>query len=76
MIDTAYEPAHIVSYSSWSTAVKQMDSIASVAANLTLLIPFLAVYVTRMSEGGFLHLAGSIMATAQSAGGSCCGRAI
>ena len=69
MIDTAYEPAHIVSYSSWSTAVKQMDSIASVAANLTLLIPFLAVYVTRMSEGGFLHLAGSIMATAQSAGG-------
>ncbi len=70
MIDTAYEPAHIVSYSSWSTAVKQMDSIASVAANLTLLIPFLAVYVTRMSEGGFLHLAGSIMATAQSAGGA------
>jgi len=70
MIDTAYEPAHIVSYSSWSTAVKQMDSIASVAANLTLLIPFLAIYVTRMSEGGFLHLAGSIMATAQSAGGA------
>lgn len=25
MIDTAYELAHIVSYSSWSTAVKQMD---------------------------------------------------
>ena len=70
MIDTAYEPAHIVSDSSWSTAVKQMDSIASVAANLTLLIPFLAVYVTLMSEGGFLHLAGSIMATAQSAGGA------
>jgi hypothetical protein len=70
IIDLAYEPAYIVSYSSWSTAVKQMDSIASIAANLTLLIPFLAVYVTRMSEGGFLHLAGSIMATAQSAGGA------
>ena len=70
MIDTAYDPAHIVSYSAWSTELEQMDSIASIAANLTLLIPILAVYVTRMGEGGFLHIAGSLMAASQNAVGS------
>ena len=67
MVDTAYDPAHIVSYSAWATEVKRMDSIASTAANLTLLIPILAVYVTRMGEGGFLHIAGSLMSANQSA---------
>lgn len=67
MIDTAYDPAHIVSYSAWATETKRMDSIASMAANLTLLIPILAVYVTRMGEGGFLHIAGSLMAANQNA---------
>jgi hypothetical protein len=67
MIDTAYDPAYIVSFSAWSTEIQKMDSIASMAANLTLLIPILAVYVTRMGEGGFLHIAGSLMAANQNA---------
>lgn len=50
-----------------STELKKFDSIASTAANLTLMIPFLSFWITRMAEGGFMHLAGSIMATANSA---------
>ena len=67
IIDFAYEPAKIVSYSTWATEAKKFDSIASTAANLTLMIPFLSFWITRMGEGGFMHLAGSIMATANSA---------
>jgi len=67
LIDSAYEPAHIVSYSSWATQKMRMDSMASVAANLMLLIPFLALWVTRMSESGLIHLAGSVLSTASSA---------
>lgn len=67
MIDFAYDPATIVSYSGWSTERKKFDSMASIAANMTLVIPFLAVWVTRMGEGGFLHLAGNIMASASGA---------
>ena len=67
LIDYAYEPAKIVSYSAWSTELAKFDSMASIAANLTLLIPFLAAWVTRMSEGGFIHLAGSVLATSSSA---------
>lgn len=67
IIDFAYQPATIVSYSSWSTELKKFDSIASTAANLSLMIPFLSFWLTRMGEGGFMHLAGSIMATANSA---------
>jgi hypothetical protein len=67
IIDFAYQPATIVSYSSWSTELKKFDSIASTAANLTLMIPFLSFWITRMGEGGFMHLAGSIMATANNA---------
>ena len=67
LIDSAYEPAHIVSYSSWATENSRMDSMASVAANLMLLIPFLALWVTRMSESGLIHLAGSVLSTASSA---------
>lgn len=70
IIDFAYEPSAIVSYSSWSSEVKKFDSIASTAANLTLMIPFLSFWITRMAEGGFVHLAGSIMAGAQSASSS------
>ena len=73
IIDFAYEPAKIVSYSTWSTEVKKFDSIASTAANLTLMIPFLSFWITRMAEGGFMHLAGSIMATANSASSSLAG---
>lgn len=67
VIDFAYEPANIVSYSSWSTEKQKFDSIAATAANMTLIIPFLAMWVTKMGEGGFMHLAGSVMATANSA---------
>lgn len=67
VIDFAYQPATIVSYSTWSTELKKFDSIASTAANLSLMIPFLAYGLTRMAEGGFMHLAGSIMANANSA---------
>lgn len=70
IIDVAYDPAEIVSYSSWSSEVKKFDSIASTAANMTLMIPFLAMWITRLGEGGLMHLAGSIMATAQSAASS------
>ena len=73
IIDFAYEPAKIVSYSTWSTEVKKFDSIASTAANLTLMIPFLSFWITRMAEGGFMHLAGSIMATSNSAASSLAG---
>lgn len=67
IIDIAYDPAEIVSYSSWSSEKKRLDSIASMAANLKLLIPVLAVYVTRMGEGGFLHVAGNMMSAGQGA---------
>lgn len=73
IIDFAYQPATIISYSSWSTEVKKFDSIASTAANLTLMIPFLSFWITRMAEGGFMHLAGSIMATSNSASAALAG---
>lgn len=73
IIDFAYEPATIVSYSTWSTEMKNFDSIAGTAANLTLMIPFLSFWITRMGEGGFMHLAGSIMATANSASAALAG---
>jgi hypothetical protein len=73
VIDFAYEPANIVSYSSWSTEKAKFDSIAATAANMTLIIPFLAIWITKMGEGGFMHLAGSVMATANSAVGAVAG---
>jgi TraG-like protein, N-terminal region len=73
IIDFAYEPAKVISYSTWSTEMKKFDSIASIAANLTLMIPFLSFWITRMGEGGFMHLAGSIMATANSASAALAG---
>jgi hypothetical protein len=73
IIDFAYEPAKVVSYSTWATEMKKFDSIASTAANLTLMIPFLSFWITRMGEGGFMHLAGSIMATANSASSALAG---
>ena len=73
IIDFAYQPATIVSYSTRSTELKKFDSIASTAANLTLMIPFLSFWITRMGEGGFMHLAGSIMASANSASAALAG---
>lgn len=73
IVDFAYQPATIVSYSSWSTELKKFDSIASTAANLTIMIPFLSFWITRMGEGGFMHLASSIMATANSASAALAG---
>jgi ABC-type glycerol-3-phosphate transport system permease component len=73
IIDFAYQPATVVSYSSWSTELKKFDSIASTAANLTLLIPMLSFWITRMGEGGFMHLAGAIMTTANSASSALAG---
>lgn len=67
MIDYAYDPVKVISYSAWATETKRFDSMASVAANLTMLIPFLAIWLTKLGEGGFMQLAGSIMATANSA---------
>jgi hypothetical protein len=69
IIDFAYEPSKIVSYSSWSTEYKKFDSIASTAASLAISIPFLSYWIIRMGEGGFTHLAGTIMATANAATG-------
>ena len=67
LIDYAYDPVKVISYSAWSTETQRFDSMASVAANLTMLIPFLAIWLTKLGEGGFMQLAGSIMATANSA---------
>jgi len=67
VIDFAYEPAKVVSYSSWSTEVKKFDSIAGLAAGLSISIPFLAYYMTRLGEGGFTQLAGTIMASSNAA---------
>lgn len=67
VIDFAYDPAKIVSYSSWSTEMKKFDSIASLAAGLTISIPFLAYYMTRLGEGGLTQLAGTIMASTNAA---------
>jgi len=73
VIDFAYQPSTIVSYSSWSTELNKFDSIASTAANLSLMIPFLSFWLTRMAEGGFMHLAGSVMANANSAASAMAG---
>lgn len=67
VIDFAYEPAKVVSYSSWSTEVKKFDSIAGLAAGLSISIPFLAYYMTRLGEGGLTQLAGTIMASSNAA---------
>lgn len=68
MIDIAYDPVHIVSYSAWATEMRRMDSIASIASGLVLSIPMLAIYITRMGEGGFMQVARSIISSAQSSG--------
>jgi hypothetical protein len=68
MIDIAYEPTQIVSYSGWSTTLMQIDHIASIAAGMTLIIPFLAIYVTRMGENGLMEVTGSLLSGAQGAG--------
>ena len=67
VIDFAYDPAKVVSYSSWSTESKKFDSIASLAAGLSIAIPFLAYYMTKLGEGGFMQLAGTIMASSNAA---------
>ena len=73
IIDFAYQPATIISYSSWATEKQKFDSIASTAASLTLAIPVLSFWLTRMCEGGLMHLAGSIMASANSASSAMAG---
>ena len=70
IIDLAYDPVQIVSYSAWSTELERMDSIASMASGVTLLIPILALHVTRMGEGGMMQLAGNLMGAAQGAASS------
>lgn len=66
IIDYSYDPSNIISYSTWATETKKLDSLASVAASLTIFIPGLAFWVTKMGEGGFLHLAGTLMSSANS----------
>ena len=66
-MDIGSDPAHIVSYSSWASATAKFDRMVGVAGGLSLFIPFLAMWATKMGEGGFMHLAGSVMANAQGA---------
>lgn len=66
IIDYSYDPVKVISYSAWSTEMKALDGMASVAGLLSALIPFLALWITRMGEGGLMHMAGTIMATANS----------
>lgn len=66
IIDYSYDPVKVISYSAWSTEIKALDGMASVAGLLSALIPFLALWITRMGEGGLMHMAGTIMATANS----------
>ena len=67
MIDYSYDPVKVISYSAWSTEIKTLDGMASVAGMLSALIPFLAIWITRMGEGGLMHMAGTIMSSANSA---------
>lgn len=67
IIDYASDPIKIVSYSSWSTDIVKYDSMMSVACGLTFTIPVAAIMLTRMGEGGLMHLSGSIMSAASGA---------
>ena len=65
MVDMGFSKQYIINYSSWSTARKQYDTISSIAASLTLMVPFLAIYMTRMAEGGLIHMAGGLLRGSQ-----------
>ena len=62
IIDFSYDPAQIVSYGALATAQNKYDSIGSTANTMLAIVPFLAFWVTRMGEGGIMHMASPIMA--------------
>ena len=62
VIDFAYDPAQIVSYGALATAQNKYDSIGAIASTMIAIVPFLAFWVTRMGEGGIMHMASPIMA--------------
>ncbi|NRB10201.1 MAG: conjugal transfer protein TraG N-terminal domain-containing protein [Rickettsiaceae bacterium] len=62
IIGTYSNISQIENYSSYSVALKKVDTIVSLASGLQLTIPFLAVWMTQLGMGGLMHLAGSIMA--------------
>jgi hypothetical protein len=61
IIDYGYKTENIITYSSWANETNKMDSIAFLAAGLTLMIPPLAFWITRMGEGGFIQMTSALM---------------
>ena len=62
IIDFAFDPAQIVSFGALATAQNKYDSIAATANTMLVIVPFLAFWVTRMGEGGIMHMASPILA--------------
>ncbi len=62
VIDFAFDPAQIVSFGALADAQNKYDSIGAVASTMVAIVPFLAFWVTRMGEGGIMHMASPIMA--------------
>ena len=62
VIDFSYDPAQIISFGALATAQNKYDSIGVVASSMISIVPFLAFWVTRMGEGGIMHMASPIMA--------------
>ncbi len=62
VIDFSFDPAQIISYGALATAQNKYDSIGAVASSMQAMVPFLAFWVTRMGEGGIMHMASPIMA--------------
>lgn len=67
VIDVAYDPAKLVSYSTWSTEKEKFDSIASLAAGLSIMIPVIAYQMTSLAAGGVAQIAGYAMSGVQAA---------
>lgn len=61
VIDFAFDPAQIVSFGTLADAQNKYDSIGAVASTMVAIVPFLAFWVTRMGEGGIMHMASPIM---------------
>lgn len=73
VIDFAFDPAQIVSFGALSSAQNKYDSIGAIASTMTAIVPFLAFWVTRMGEGGILHMASPIMSAMSGAAGAAAG---
>ena len=62
VIDFSFDPAQIISYGALATAQNKYDAIGAVASSMQAMVPFLAFWVTRMGEGGIMHMVSPIMA--------------